>query len=113
MRDPSESFHLDPKTGKLKMKDSKAFDREKLSHFELEVSTVEVKPTVIKDPEILNSNKIKIQINVDDDNDNSPVFLPSKSSPFFILHHLRLKMHFILAPRKIRTKRQKFWWTEE
>ena len=80
MKDPSDSFHLDPKSGKLKMRNSNAFDREKYSHFELEVSTVEVKPSVIKDPEILKSNKIKIQINVDDDNDNSPVFSPSKKS---------------------------------
>ena len=82
LKDPSGSFNLDPKSGKLRMRNSDAFDREKFSNFELEVSAVEVKPSVITDPKILNSNKIKIKINVDDDNDNGPIFLPSKISVF-------------------------------
>ena len=99
LRDPSESFHLDPASGKLKMKNSANFDREKFEKFELEVSTLEVKPSLVKKSEEEEEteehsdtvfvggrrsqsqgkkSKIKILINVDDDNDNSPVFLPSK-----------------------------------
>ena len=51
LRDPSESFHLDPASGKLKMKNSANFDREKFEKFELEVSTLEVKPSLVKKSE--------------------------------------------------------------
>jgi hypothetical protein len=37
LKDPSKAFHLDPKTGKLKMKNSALFDREKIDSFQLEV----------------------------------------------------------------------------
>ena len=37
LEDPSRAFDLDPKSGKLKMKNSALFDREKLDSFQLEV----------------------------------------------------------------------------
>ena len=67
--------------------------KEKFEKFELEVSTLEVKPNLIKSdgPEVVTGDgkksKIRILINVDDDNDNSPIFIPSESSllPIWLL----------------------------
>ena len=85
LKDPSKAFDLDSKTGKLKMKNSALFDREKFDSFQLEVSAIEAKKSLVtkmQEKERSNlanpPNKITITINVDDDNDNSPEFSPSK-----------------------------------
>ena len=87
--------------------------QEKFEKFELEVSTLEVKPNLIKSdgPEVVTGDgkksKIRILINVDDDNDNSPIFIPSKSSTDFY-QNILLTLNRFRLPKYVRDIRSTF-----
>jgi hypothetical protein len=82
LNDPSDVFEINPRSGRLAMRNGGKLDREKLKKgfIDLVVGTLEFKPSVLSISKTENPKpNVKVRIYVADENDNSPVFLPGKN----------------------------------
>ena len=77
LEDPSKAFGLEA-DGSLVLSRPELFDRERMERVVVRVVAIEDTPSVLEDD---TPSSVKVEIHLLDTNDNSPVFIPSESSP--------------------------------